>query len=240
MPTRITSAAELADELNRLAKNLDEAADKTERTKPGDGPARGKLANEYAILAGDRLLLAAKCGAIRDRQLLAHLDVDHPLDGHTPNHSYQIARNHAFLHAVQRWLPTIAPDHRPDTHNVARQYADDLRALADAIGTKGHKDGYLGIVLDEGNRRASRNGKAADFAGNEIPWRLFCHLHRRKDSYASQQDLLRAGWTEQDIVAPETVQRHISTIRSILKPLSVAVEPKRNVGYRLAEKKSRS
>lgn len=226
------NTVDLADELSKLAERLEEAANDLQRRRPGDMPARGKLANEYAILAGDRLLRAAQHKAIRDHQLLAHLDVDHPDEGQK--------RNLAFLHAIQRWLPAVSPDHRPDKHNVARRYADDLRALGAAINRKDERAGYLGIGLDEDNCRAIRNGKTADFAGNVISWKLFCFMYRRKDAYASQQDLLRAGWTDQHIVAPETVQRHISTIRSIVKRLSVEIENERNVGYRLIEKKPRA
>ena len=133
MTTKIVSAAKLAEELNRLASHLETAADDLDRTRPGDKPARGRLANEYAILAGDRLLLGAKGGAIQDRLLLAYLDVDLLGDGRSAEHVYQITRNKAFLAASLTWLPTVAPDHRPDKHNVARWYADDLRALADAV-----------------------------------------------------------------------------------------------------------
>ena len=226
-----SNTVDLADELSKLAERLEEAANDLQRRRPGDMPARGKLANAYAILAGDRLLRAARHKAIRDRQLLAHLDVDHPDEGQK--------RNLAFLHAIQRWLPTVSHDHRPDTHNVARRYADDLRALAAAINRKNERAGYLGITLED-NHRATRNGKIADFEGNVISWKLFCFMYRQKDAYASPQDLLRAGWTDQHIVAPETVQRHISTIRSIVKRLSVEIENERNVGYRLIEKKTRA
>ncbi len=209
-----------------LLRQIEKALSELRRlAQAGDKPARARLATEYALLAGDRLLLAAKAGAIRDRQLRAHLDVHHPDE--------QARCVYAFHLAVHMWLPTISPDHRPDPHNVARRYADDLTALATAIDAKGHKAGYLGLSLDEDNRRVSRNGKTADFAGQEIPWRLLSHMHRRKDSYASQQDLLRAGWSEEDVVTPETVQRHISTIRSLLRRLAVEVQTQRNVGYRL-------
>ena len=139
MPTQITSAAKLAEELNRLASHLETAADGLDRTNPNDKPARGRLANEYAILAGDRLLLGVKGGAIQDRLLLACLDVGLSGNGLSAEHVYQKTRNKAFLAAALTWLPTAAPDHRPDKHNIARWYVDDLRALADTIVAKDAK-----------------------------------------------------------------------------------------------------
>jgi hypothetical protein len=111
----------LAKELERLADRLEQAAGK--QTTRG---ALGKLAWEYAVLAGDRLLQAEQAGAIQDAALLAQIAIQHPDE--------QARRNYAFLNVVQKWLPTVAPDHRPDKHDAAHRYADDLRALAGAIG----------------------------------------------------------------------------------------------------------
>ena len=111
----------LAKELERLADRLEQAAGK--QTTRG---ALGKLAWEYAVLAGDRLLQAEQAGAIQDAALLAQIAIQHPDE--------QARRNYAFLNVVQKWLPTVAPNHRPDKRDAAHRYADDLRVLAGAIG----------------------------------------------------------------------------------------------------------
>lgn len=225
-----TNTVDLADELSKLAERLEEAANDLQRRRPGDMPARGKLANEYAILAGDRLLRAARHKAIRDRQLLAHLDVDHPDEGQK--------RNLAFLHAIQRWLPTVSHDHRPDTHNVARRYADDLRALAAAINPTEPKAGYLEMEVDQGRRCVTRNGEIADFSKHPRAWGVFCCLLSRKGEYASRQDILREVWPD-DVVGEENVDVQVSAVRLALSPLGVVPENAKRFGWRLSEKKSR-
>jgi hypothetical protein len=129
---------------------------------------------------------------------------------------------------------------------AARPLCDYLRELADEMATEAPPDAVpdahrasleetILASLDTDQWTALRNGEEADFRGQQIPWKLFCRLLRAQGAVVPYAELLRAGWTEEDIVIEDNLRPHITTIRNLIKPLGLTVIPHRNQGYSLSK-----
>ncbi len=95
---------------------------------------------------------------------------------------------------------------------------------------------YLDITI--GGREAdqwtaSRNGKTADFRGHKIPWSLFCRILRARGQVVRYAELLKEGWTEDDVVIEDNLRSHITTIRNLITPLGLGIKTHRRHGYSL-------
>jgi hypothetical protein len=100
--------------------------------------------------------------------------------------------------------------------------------------------GYLGLVLDDENRRVTRQGHdgVAEFEGKVLAWALFREFWNNREKYTNL-DQIRAIWGAVAITNdpdPNSIQVEISRrLRKILKPIGIGVRNGRGLGYRLID-----
>ena len=167
-------------------------------------------------------------------------------------HARDAERFRAFLKFVcgeALVMPAIGVEVRPGvykldldswTDEAAKPLCNYLRELADEMATeppprvrRASLEETILVRLDEDNWTATRNGETADFRGQQIPWKLFCRLLRAQGQVMPYAELLKAGWTEEDIVIEDNLRPHITTIRKLIAPLGLEVKPHRKHGYSL-------
>jgi hypothetical protein len=99
-------------------------------------------------------------------------------------------------------------------------------------------DGPFNIALDRTEWTARRGGASADFAGKEYPWKIFQMLCRDCPGVTPKDRLLGNVWGKGE-ADESTLFAHMTTVRSIIKPLGLTVENRKKVGYRLTVSPSR-
>ena len=100
---------------------------------------------------------------------------------------------------------------------------------------------FLSIAVDQSQRIVARDGNRVEFGSYTIPWRLFLEIWHRAANYTSAQDLVRAGWNDEDSLAIDiNVWHHVSVLRRLISPLGLTVKSKRGVGYRLEPREKNS
>jgi hypothetical protein len=99
--------------------------------------------------------------------------------------------------------------------------------------------GYLGLVVDDENRRVTRQGRngSAEFEGKALAWALFRAFWNNREKYTTL-DQIRAIWGAAAITNdpdPNYIQVEISRLRRLLKPIDISVRNGRGLGYRLID-----
>jgi hypothetical protein len=117
--------------------------------------------------------------------------------------------------------------------------AKELATNGDAAGLKGP----LGIRYFPAERKVERAGKTVLFGSRDIPWKMFESLCKRYPGYYRDGDLGHDACNpaSKDL-EPElqTVWRHISRVRRIVKKLGIVIKNVRGLGYRLEPKQKRN
>jgi hypothetical protein len=94
--------------------------------------------------------------------------------------------------------------------------------------------GPFGIILEKDEWKAKRGPALADFAGKEYPWIIFQRLCRSYPGSIPTNALVNAVWNRGE-GSKEAMFAHMTAVRNIIKPLNLAVENIRKVGYRLVD-----
>ena len=136
-------------------------------------------------------------------------------------------------------LATVAKTPLRPRNPFADAFTELRKAAEDYLELRGKShyllESNLPISIDEAEWTVTRNGETAEFRGKEIPWKLFLRLLRASARVVPYKGLLKAGWTDQDIVIKDNIGPHITTIRKLLEPVGLKVKNHTNHGYSLAD-----
>jgi hypothetical protein len=108
----------------------------------------------------------------------------------------------------------------------------------DERGKQWCEKGPLGMELDTNSHTVQRKGKSIKFGSNGRPWEVFVRLAVRHPGMYMVKDLGHDVWNSdgKDIDPDDNlVQQTITTIRNLLRPLQIAVQHTRKLGYLLVD-----
>jgi hypothetical protein len=108
-----------------------------------------------------------------------------------------------------------------------------------AIGDEGNhglfeKAGPYGMKVDLREWKVTRGGGCADFAGKELPWKIFKLLCRNHPSSVPTEEILNTVWGTGS-GSRDSLFAAMTAVRAIIKPLCLDVKSVRKVGYKLIE-----
>jgi hypothetical protein len=105
-----------------------------------------------------------------------------------------------------------------------------------AVAANGANGELDDVTIDETERTVTTAKGTKRFARRQIPWNIFCRLYAARGECVTVAELICAGWPDaHDAQGEDNLHPHLTTIKSIVGPLGIAVERHEfNPAYRLS------